>query len=128
MIHYLTLAQLLDLAQIATGRRAEVRELGLLDSAANRPRTSVFGADAYPDLCTKAAALLHSIVCNHPLVDGNKRLGWLACYVFCEINGLILNPDEDAAYDFVIAVAAGQLEDVDKIADVLRGFGGVNGE
>lgn len=128
MIRYLTLEHLLDLAGIATGRRAEVRELGLLDSAASRPRTSVFGADAYPDLYTKAGALLHSIVCNHPLVDGNKRLGWLACYVFCEINSIVLDPTEDEAYDFVIAVASGQLDEVDKIAEVLRRFAGVDDE
>jgi death-on-curing protein len=127
VIHYLTLEQLIDLAALATGRRAEVRELGLLDSAAARPRTSVFGADAYPDLFTKAGALLHSIVRNHPLVDGNKRLGWLACYVFCEINGAILDPDEDEAYDFVIAVASGELDEVDKIAEVLRRFAGQEG-
>jgi prophage maintenance system killer protein len=55
-----------------------------------------FSADAYPDLFTKAAALLHSQARNHPLVDGNKRLAWLATHVFCATNGVELDPDDDA--------------------------------
>ncbi|TYB57494.1 type II toxin-antitoxin system death-on-curing family toxin, partial [Microbispora tritici] len=78
---------------------------------------------AYPDVLTKAAAILHSIVSNHPFVDGNKRAGWLTMYVFCAKNGLEIDPeDDDAAYEFVIAVASGKLTEVDEIADVLRGF------
>lgn len=122
MTRYLTLAQLLDLATLATGSHPEVRELGLLESATLRPQATVFGQDAYPDLLTKAAALLHSLVNNHPLVDGNKRLGWLACYVFMEWNGVILDPTEDDAYNLVIAVAEGKLDEVDDIARVLGGF------
>lgn len=56
----------------------EVRDGGQLHAAVLRPQTSVFGADAYPGLWAKAAALMHSIICGHPLVDGNKRLGWAA--------------------------------------------------
>jgi len=70
----------------------------------------------------KAAALLHSLARNHPLVDGNKRLAWLATYVFCAKNGIRLDPDDDHAYDLVVSVAAGKLQDVDEIAAVLRGF------
>ena len=84
-----------------------MRDLGLLDAAVHRPRASVLGQDAYPDLLTKAAALLHSLARNHPLVDGNKRLAWLATYVFCAKNGVELDPDDDDAYDLVIGVAAG---------------------
>jgi death-on-curing protein len=64
------------------------REIGLLGSAVARPQTTAFGKDAFPDIWTKTAALLHSIVKSHALVDGNKRLGWLATAVFLEINGI----------------------------------------
>jgi death-on-curing protein len=119
---YLTLEQALRIARTAVGAPIQVRDLGLLEAALHRPRTSVFGQDAYPNLFTKAAALLHSIVANHPLVDGNKRMAWLVIYVFCAKNGTELDPDDDAAYEFVMAVAAGQLEDVGKIAEPLRSF------
>ncbi len=69
-----------------------MRDLGLLDSAVHRTRASVMGQDAYPDLITKAAALLHSLARNHPFVDGNKRLAWLATYVFCAKNDVELDP------------------------------------
>ena len=82
-----------------------VRDLGLLDSAAHRPRSSLFGREAYPDLHEKAAVLLESIVRNDPLVDGNKRLGWLSVVVFLGLNGLEPEAPEDDAYDLVIGVA-----------------------
>jgi death on curing protein len=88
----------------------------------HRPRASVLGQDAYPDVLTKAAALLHSLARNHPLVDGNKRLAWLATYVFGAKNGIELDPDDDAAYELVVAVAAGSLDEVGAIAEVLRSF------
>ncbi len=87
----------------------QVRDFGLLDSAAHRPQATVFGDDAYPDPDTKAAVLLESIVRNHPLVDGNKRLAWVAFVVFYGINGLALRAPEDPAYDLVISVAEGRL-------------------
>ncbi|MGD3149560.1 type II toxin-antitoxin system death-on-curing family toxin [Tsukamurella tyrosinosolvens] len=68
-----------------------VRDHGLLESAALRPQTSVFGDDAYPTLDEQAAALMESIVRHHPLVDGNKRLGWLATVVFYGLNGVPLD-------------------------------------
>lgn len=95
-----------------------VRDLGLLESACARPKTSVFGADAYPTLAGKAAALLHSIVANHPLVDGNKRLGWLSAVVFLDINGWEVALDDEAAFQLVINVAEGSL-DVEAIAKTL---------
>jgi death-on-curing protein len=87
-------------------------------------RASAFGADAYPSLEAKAAALLESLVRNHPLVDGNKRLGWLALYVFLGLNGHQLEVDDDEAYDTVIAVAEGRRPLVDitaRIAGWVRG-------
>jgi death on curing protein len=119
---HLTTEQALRIARLAVGGPIEVRDLGLLDAAVHRPRASVLGQDAYPDLLTKAAALLHSLARNHPLVDGNKRLAWLATYVFCAKNGIELDPDDDAAYDLVVAVAAGELDDVSEIARVLSSF------
>jgi death on curing protein len=119
---HLTTEQALRIARVAVGGPIEVRDLGLLDAAVHRPRASVLGQDAYPDLLTKAAALLHSLARNHPLIDGNKRLAWLATFVFCARNGVQLDPDDDAAYDLVVAVAAGELDDVGEIARVLSSF------
>ena len=103
--HYLDLEDLLVLVDdLGVG---PVRDLGLLDSAAHRPRTSLFGEDAYPDLDTKAAALLESLVRNHSLIDGNKRLGWLAAVVFYGLNGVTLDAPDDAAFDLVIGIATG---------------------
>ena len=85
-----------------------VRDFGLLDSAIARPRSSAFGVDAYPTIEIKAAALLHSLAGNHPLVDGNKRLAWLATVVFLELNGLAPKLSDDEAFDVVSEVASGE--------------------
>ncbi|YCK36244.1 type II toxin-antitoxin system death-on-curing family toxin [Actinomadura sp. ATCC 39365] len=122
MIRHVSLEQGLRIARVAVGGPVQVRDLGLLEAALLRPRTSLFGHDAYPDLVTKAAALLHSIVTNHPLVDGNKRAGWLTTYVFLAKNGIELDPADDDAYDLVVAVASGKLDDVTEIAEALRTF------
>ncbi|WP_369070342.1 type II toxin-antitoxin system death-on-curing family toxin [Kineococcus terrestris] len=101
-----------DLLQIADGvvDGVQVRDAGLLASAAARPRTTVFGREAYPALADKAAALMHSLARNHPLVDGNKRLAWSATRVFCLLNGTDLVMDVDDAERMVLAVAAGELD------------------
>lgn len=118
MSDQLRLLSVEDLVAIATriGRGdPAIRDLGLLQSAAARPGTSVFGADAYPDLATKAAAMLESIVRNHALVDGNKRLGWLATAVFLELNGFNASKiSNDDVYDLVIWIAStnASLEDI----------------
>ena len=122
MTRYLTVEQSLRIARFAVGGPIHVRDVGLLEAAVHRPRASVLGQDAYPDLFTKAAALLHSLARNHPLVDGNKRLAWLATYVFCAKNGVELDTDDDAAYDLVIAVASGSLDEIEEIARILRSF------
>lgn len=95
-----------------------VRDLGLLDSATARPRSSAFGIDAYPTLPEKAAALLDSIVGNHALVDGNKRLGWLATVAFLWINGQILLAPQDDAYDLVISVAERRISVIESAASL----------
>ena len=70
----------------------------------------------FPDLDSKAAALLHAIVGGHPLVDGNKRLGWVATRLFYRMNGADLDASPDGAYELVVAVASGELRDAPKIA------------
>ena len=107
-----------DLLEIASGVLGEVllRDAGLLASAAARPQTTVFGADAYPSFTAKDGALLHSIARNHALVDGNKRLAWSAMRAFCLLNGRDIQYDIDDAERFVLGVAAGAL-DVDGAAE-----------
>lgn len=119
---FLTLPVLMQVARRACGDDVLVRDAGLLESALARPRSSVFGQDAYPNLHGKAAALLHSLVSNHGLIDGNKRLGWLACVVFLWISGWDVQAPEDEAFDLVMRVAAGEAQEVDKIAEQLRGW------
>ena len=123
---YLTVGEVTDVARIAFGGRApEVREAGLFASAVHRPRARMFGTAAYADLYEQAAALLHALATNHPLVDGNKRTAWLAAAVFLAVNGVDLaDVDQDRAYDLVIDVASGAEGDVGAIAEVLRGLAG----
>jgi len=117
-VEYLDLEDLLHLAvRLGVG---PVRDLGLLDSAAARPRSSAFGDDAYPSLAGKAAALLHSVTNNHALVDGNKRLGWLATVVFLDLNGKSPRLSDDEAFALVWEVASGGLDDVGEIASRLQ--------
>jgi death-on-curing protein len=117
---YLTLPELLRTGERALGFAPVVRDVGLLESALARPRATAFGADAYQGLDAKAAALLHSLARNHALVDGNKRLALAASIAFHGVNGRRLTLSNDAAYDLVMAVAAGHLDTVDDIAAVLR--------
>ena len=108
MTAYLTLEDLLVLVRdLGVG---PIRDLGLLDSAAQRPASSIFGTDAYAALDTKAAVLLESIVRHPSLVDGNKRLGWLALVVFYGLNEVTLEAPDDEAYGLVIGVAEGSLD------------------
>jgi death on curing protein len=116
-LHFLDLEDLLQLTRdLGAG---PVRDVGLLDSAAARPRSSAFGEDAYPTLNLKAAALLHSICRNKALVDGNKRLAWLASMVFLDLNSVVVTLSEDDAFDLVMRVAEGSA-DVEDIAAVLE--------
>lgn len=122
MIEYLDLDDLLEVARHAVGTDVKVGDYGLLESALARPRASVFGEDAYPDLHLKAAALLHSLARNQALVDGNKRLAWTACLTFLGINGKRISAPEDDRFDFVIRVATGAEPDLDDIAAQLRAW------
>ena len=119
-IEYLDLDDVVELAVLLFGDPPPIRDLGLLGSAVARPQATAFAADAYPDLWTKAAALLDSIVNNHALVDGNKRLGWLATAVFLELNGVRATTiSNDSVYELVMRVAAHRL-DVGEIVTLLR--------
>ena len=116
-VEFLELDDLLALVRALNA--GPVRDVGLLDSAAARPRATVFGEPAYPTLPLRAAALLHSLAGNQALVDGNKRLGWLATVVFLDLNGSEPELSDDAAFELVLDVAAGSA-DVEEIADRLR--------
>jgi death-on-curing protein len=116
-VEYLELEDILHLVRhLGVG---PVRDVGLLDSSVARPRSSAFGEDAYRSVSLKAAALLHSITNNHALVDGNKRLAWLATTVFLDLNGLVPDLSDDEAFDLVWEVASTSL-DVEAIALKLR--------
>lgn len=119
---YLDLDDLLEIARAAVGPGVVVGDYGLLESALARPRASVFGEDAYPDVHLKGAALMQSLARNHALVDGNKRVAWTACRTFLAINGERLSASVDDRFDFVIRVATGLAADLDKIADQLRAW------
>ncbi|MGW4689433.1 type II toxin-antitoxin system death-on-curing family toxin [Streptomyces sp. NPDC004244] len=124
VVRHLTLAEVLDLARhacLAQDQPVELRAPGLLESAVHRPRARMFGTPAYTDPYEQAAALLHGIATNHPLVDGNKRTAWLAAATFLAVNGVDLaDADQDAAYDLVVDVASGAEAEVPVIASRLR--------
>lgn len=120
MIQYLTMDQMVVVIErtLGTPTQTRLRDVGLLEGAVARPQAGMFGVEAYPDLHTKAAALMHSLVTSHPLVDGNKRVGLAATLTFLAVNGRRVRPGE-ALFDLTMAVAAGQL-DVHEIAEALR--------
>ena len=121
-VEYLDLEDVLDIAREVVGSDVVVRDYGLLDSAVARPRASVFGQDAYPDLHLKAAALMQSLARNHALVDGNKRLAWTACRTFLAVNAQWIRAPEDERFDFVIGVATGAMPGLEEIAEQLRSW------
>lgn len=118
MIH-LTVDEALHVARRTLGTEPPVRDVGLLEAAVRRPATSVGGTDAYPTLVDKAAALVHSTVRNHALVDGNKRLGLMLLVVFLGVNGRVLEMTNDQAFAFITTIADGTLPDVPEIATAL---------
>lgn len=118
---YLDLDDLLHTAHRTLSGDVAIRDVGLLQSALARPLASAFGEDAYPGLDDKAAALLHSLARNHGLVDGNKRLALAATIAFYGLNGRRLTMSNDDAYELIVHVAAGDLDDVTEIAARLRG-------
>ena len=117
---YLTLTELLHVAERTLGPEVPVRDHGLLESALARPQATAFGRDAYATLEEKAGALLHSLARNHALVDGNKRLALAATIAFLGLNGYRLTLTNDEAYTLIIEVASGVVDDVADIAERIR--------
>ena len=118
---YLALPELLHVAGRVLGPEVAVRDYGLLEAALARPQATAFGKDAYPSLDAKAAALLHSLARNHALIDGNKRLALAAVIAFYGLNGRHLTFTNDQAYELVMKVATGELDQVDEISAMLQG-------
>ncbi len=115
-MRYLSVEEVIEINAQVMGGKHVLRDRGLLESAAARPQASAFGADAYPDLAAKAAALLHSLVLNHPFIDGNKRTAVLATLVFLDLNGYVVRWDQREALDFMLRLAQHQVELDDVIA------------
>jgi death on curing protein len=107
-VEYLDLDDIIEMVRAL--KVGPIRDVGLLDSAVNRPRASAFGDDAYPTLELKAAALLHSMTKNHALVDGNKRVAWLSTVVFCDLNGYTPELSDDDAFQIVWDIASDSLD------------------
>jgi death on curing protein len=117
---FLNLEDLLHVAARTLGAEPEIRDVGLLESALARPQASAFGEAAYPTIHLRAAALLHSLARNHALVDGNKPLALAATIAFYGINGMRLTLTNDEAYELVINIASGTLDEVPSIASALE--------
>jgi len=114
-VRYLSLAEALLIAEAVTGLEAStlvrVCQLDLLDSALHAPQAGVGDEDFYPGFVEKAAVLVVRVVRNHPLPDGNKRLGWQALTMFCALNDLELQVEADDAVTTMQAIAAGELDE-----------------
>jgi death-on-curing protein len=121
---YLDRDDVLVAGAAAVGVELRVADYGLLDAAVARPQATVFGVDAYPDLFTKAAALLQSLARNPALVDGNKRTAWAATWTFLYINGVELQPDFDVddAENFMNSVATNADLQLEELAEKLQAF------
>ena len=121
MTAYLTAEDLIEINAAVLGGTAAVRDAGLVSSSAMRPATVAFGAEAYPTLEEKAAALLHSVICNHAFVDGNKRTGWTAARVMLALGGMRPDLTDDGAFELVIRIATSCSDiEVKEIAKALQ--------
>jgi death-on-curing protein len=116
MTNYLELEDALQQISVAG---FYVKDLGLLDSALARPRTTLFGEDAYPTLELKAAAMVHSIIKNHAMVDGNKRTSWFMLSSFLYINGYFIEMTADEGMEFTLGIATDKLT-LDEAANMIR--------
>jgi death-on-curing protein len=121
-VTYLTLEDLFVMVERMFGTTRMVRDPGLLDASVYRPRATMLGDDLYPTTHMKAAALMESLVCNHAIIDGSRRLAFAATVVFYGLNGWRLHlPYEDAAVDLVLGVAKGEVE-LNRIAGTLESW------
>jgi death-on-curing protein len=122
---FLNLDDVLDLCRKLLGDPPPVRDIGLLGSAVARPQTTLGEEAAYPTITEKAAALLQSLVINHALIDGNKRLGWLATAVFLEINNFsVAHVPNDDVYELVMHVASNN----PPLSDIVQRLRAMTGE
>ncbi len=120
-IHYVSISDLYNINHAVTGGDTFVRDIHLLESAVNRPKTILFGQEQFPTVLEKAAALLHSLAYHHLFADGNKRTAHIALIYFIEENHCHLTWDDDTAYQFILHVAQGELT-VEAVADALRPY------
>lgn len=115
-MRYLTLAEALVVAEAVTGldltTLARSPRIDLLDSALHAPKASFGGQEFYPEFIDKAAVLAVRIARNHPLLDGNKRLAWACLVMFVMLNGHRLEVPADDAVSTMLAVAAGELDEI----------------
>jgi death-on-curing protein len=109
-----------DALQVVDRYGFHIRDVGLLASALARPATTVMGAEAYPELAVKAAALLESVARFHPLIDGNKRTAWTLMVLLLWINGYRHDFTTDEGFDLVVGVAAGTIDLMDSAAEISR--------
>lgn len=124
MTQYLTPEQVLFLHSrliAETGGGQGIRDLGMLLSALGRPQATFDDKDLYPDLFSKAAALMDSLVRNHPFVDGNKRTAITAAALFLRMNGYRLIIENEEMVRFTLACAQSQLS-FDEIADWFKHY------
>ena len=109
MIEYLSVEHIIAFNNDILGVQNQIHDITMLESAVARPMASAFGEDAYPTLIEKAAALLHSLVLNHPFVDGNKRTATMATVVFLGLNGVVINLNNPEALEFIVSIAKGEV-------------------
>jgi death-on-curing protein len=108
-VRYLTVDEILQINASFVGPD-QLRDFGLLESAVFRPQQAFMGADPYPDAHAKAAALVHSLIRNHPFVDGNKRTAMAAMVIFYGLNGRTVRADDEGIIALALDVAGGLLD------------------
>jgi death-on-curing protein len=115
-MRYLSVQEVLSLHSLMiaqSGGSSGLRDRGALESAVAQPEASFGGEDLYADLASKAAALGHSLIQNHPFVDGNKRIGHGAMEVFLLLNGHEIDASVDDQEKIIIEVASGKVSRVE---------------
>lgn len=117
-IDYLDLHDLIEIGKSLIGD-FRIRDVGLLESAAMRPQTTIYGEDAYPGFEEKVASFIHSLARNRALIDGNKKIAWSAGRIFCLMNGRDLKMPIDDAEKMILDIAKGDIEVAD-IATILK--------
>jgi death-on-curing protein len=108
-IHYLALDELIEMGESLIPD-FRIRDIGLLESALQRPEMTIYGEEVYPSFPEKIAALMHSLSSNHALIDGNKRILWIGGRAFAIINGMEFDVDVDTAEKVIMSLASGELD------------------